>query len=90
MLVQLNTHEKHSIFESSHISTCSLLVKSMHHQVKAVVSAQAADGTPLPAAEARELKNMALRESPFLQRCFVAASDTDHGRPALGQTLPAG
>ena len=55
-----------------------------------MVCTQAVRGTPLPAAEVRELKDMALRESPFLQRCFVAASDTDHGRPSLGEYLPAG
>lgn len=55
-----------------------------------MTSAQAAAGTPLSPCEVREMKDMALRESPFLQRCFVAASDTDHGRPALGRALPAG
>lgn len=45
---------------------------------------------PLSEAEIRELKDMALRESQTLQHCFVAASDTDNGKPAPGESLPEG
>jgi hypothetical protein len=56
------------------------------------VAEGAEEGTPrsLTDAEVRELKDMALRESQTLQHCFVAASDTDNGKPASGESLPAG
>jgi hypothetical protein len=59
-------------------------------QVKAVAAAEASAGRPLAEAQLRELKDLAVRESRTLQRCFVAASDTEDGRPADGLSLPAG
>lgn len=72
------------------VRACPFLLARASRQVKAVASAEAAAGRPLAEGEARELKDMAVRESRTLHQCFVAASATEDARPADGQPLPAG